>query len=53
MALPCAAARRSTCMHEGANEMAKKLDLRLVLVLIWMALHRFVLNWYTHYLGLP
>jgi hypothetical protein len=40
-------------MHEGANEMTKKLDLRLVLVLIWMALHRFVLKWYTNYLGLP
>ena len=33
--------------------MAKKLDLRLVLVLIWMLLHRFALNWYKHYLGLP
>ena len=35
------------------REMAEKLDLRLVLVLIWMVLHRFVLNWYKHYLGLP
>jgi len=33
--------------------MAKKLDLRLVLVLIWMLLHRFVLDWYKRYLGLP
>jgi hypothetical protein len=33
--------------------MAKKLDLGVLLVLIWMLLHRFVLNWYKHYLGLP
>jgi hypothetical protein len=52
MAPPCVAARRSTSLNEGANEMAN-IDLRLILVLIWMALHRFVLKWYTHYLGLP
>jgi hypothetical protein len=33
--------------------MAKKLDLSVLLVLIWMLLHRFVLKWYKHYLGLP
>ena len=32
--------------------MTKKLDLGLVLVLIWLLLHRFVLKWYKHVLGL-
>jgi hypothetical protein len=33
--------------------MTKKLDLGVVLVVTWMLLHRFVLKWYKHYLGLP
>ncbi len=33
--------------------MAKKLDLGVFLVVVWMLLHRFVLTWYKHYLGLP
>lgn len=31
--------------------MMKKLDLWLVLVVIWMVLHRFVLKWYKHFIG--
>ena len=33
--------------------MTKKLDLGLVLFLIWLVLHRFVLKAYKHYAGLP
>jgi hypothetical protein len=33
--------------------MAKKVDLRLIVFLVWLALHRFLLKWYAHYLGLP
>jgi hypothetical protein len=31
----------------------KKLDVSLVLFLIWLVTHRFVLRCYKHYLGLP
>lgn len=31
--------------------MTKKLDLTLILVLIWLLLHRVVLKWYKHFLG--
>ena len=31
--------------------MAKKVDLTLILVLIWMLLHRLVLIWYKQLLG--
>ena len=33
--------------------MTKKLDLGLILFLIWLVLHRFVLAWYKRCLGLP
>ena len=32
--------------------MTKKLDLTLISVLTWLLLHRFVLKWYKHFLGL-
>jgi hypothetical protein len=31
--------------------MTKKLDLILILVLIWLPLHRFVLEWYKRFIG--
>jgi hypothetical protein len=31
--------------------MTKKLDLALILALLWLFLHRFVLHWYKQYLG--
>ena len=33
--------------------MTKKIDVGMVLVVIWLLLHRFVLKAYKHYLGLP
>lgn len=31
--------------------MAKKLDLALILTLLWLFLHRVVLHWFKHVLG--
>jgi hypothetical protein len=31
--------------------MTRKLDWTLILVVIWMVLHRFVLKWYKSFLG--
>lgn len=31
--------------------MTKKVDLTLILVLIWLLLHRFVLEWYKCFIG--
>lgn len=31
--------------------MTKKLDLTLIFVLIWLLLHRFVLEWYKRLIG--
>jgi hypothetical protein len=36
---------------KGACEMTKKLDLVLILTLLWLFLHRIVLNWFKHFLG--
>jgi hypothetical protein len=36
---------------KGACEMTKKLDLVLILTLVWLFLHRIVLNWFKHFLG--
>ena len=33
--------------------MTKKIDVGMVLVVIWLVLHRFVLKAYKHYLALP
>lgn len=33
--------------------MTKKIDVGMVLVVIWLLLHRFALKAYKHYLGLP
>lgn len=33
--------------------MVKKVDWLMILVVTWLLLHRFVLNCYKHYLGLP
>ncbi len=33
--------------------MTMKVDWGVILFLIWLVLHRFVLTWYKHYLGLP
>jgi hypothetical protein len=33
--------------------MTKRLDWGVVVFLTWLVLHRFVLRWYKHYLGLP
>jgi len=33
--------------------MPKKVDWGVVLFLMWLVLHRLVLKWYRHYLGLP
>lgn len=33
--------------------MTKKLDLWLILAVIWLLLHRLVLKWYKHMLDLP
>jgi hypothetical protein len=33
--------------------MTKRLDWGVVVFLAWLVLHRFVLRWYKHYLGLP
>ena len=32
--------------------MTKKLDLPLILALLWLFLHRLILSWYRHFLGI-
>ena len=44
--------RPSFSISKGANEMTKKLDLVLILALLWMFLHRVVLSCYKQLLGL-
>jgi hypothetical protein len=36
---------------KGAWTMPKTLDLTLILVLVWLFLHRIVLTWFKHVLG--
>ena len=38
----------SSSIHEGAHEMVKKVDWPMILVVIWLLLHRFVLKWYKY-----
>jgi hypothetical protein len=45
------AVRPSFPVRKGAYEMTKKLDLALILVLLWLFLHRLVLTWFKHFLG--
>jgi hypothetical protein len=48
---PPPAVRPSSISAKGAHEMAKKLDLALILALLWLFLHRIVLRWYKHFVG--
>jgi hypothetical protein len=48
-----AVTRLSFFDRQGDNEMTKKLDLTLIFVFIWLLLHRFVLEWYKRFLGVP
>jgi hypothetical protein len=41
----------SSAVHQGANEMAKTVDVIMILVVMWLVLHRVVLRWFKHYLG--
>jgi hypothetical protein len=41
----------SFSIRKGAHVMTKKLDLALILTLLWLFLHRVVLTWYKQYLG--
>ena len=43
--------RPSFSIRKGAHEMTKKLDLALILALLWLLLHRIVLRWYKQFLG--
>jgi len=45
------AVRPSFSICEGGYVMTKKVDLALILALLWLFLHRVVLRWYKQYLG--
>jgi hypothetical protein len=48
---PARTVRPASSIRKGAHEMTKKLDLGLILALLWLFLHRVVLNWFKHFLG--